>query len=154
MDVTPAELAYQEAVRAISGQADTIDKLRGQTTALLGAGSVATAFLGAQGVGTRGLSGWGLVATVCFGALGLLTVALLFPRDGWRFTLSPRYLVESYAEAPPASAEQLYYDIASNLDEQFDFNADRLRWMFWGFRIASAFLVAGVVAWIMELATR
>jgi hypothetical protein len=154
VDVTAAALAYQEAVRAISSQADTIDKLRGQTAALLGAGSVATAFLGAAGVGTQGLSGWGLVATVCFGGLGLLTVAVLFPRDGWRFTLSPRDLVESYADVPPVSSDQLYYDVASNLDEQFDFNADRLRWMFWGFRIASAFLVAGVVAWIMELATR
>ena len=152
--MTPAELAYQEAVRAISTQADTIDKLRGQTTVLLGAGSVATAFLGAKEVGTQGLNGWGLVATACFGALGLLTVALLFPRDGWRFTLAPTAVIESYAQDPPASTQQLYYDVASSLDEQFDFNADRLRWMFWAFRIASVFLVAGVVAWILELATR
>jgi hypothetical protein len=154
MDVTPAELAYHEAVRAISNQADTIDKLRGQTSALLGAASVATAFLGAEGIGTKGLSGWGLVATVCFGVQGLLTVALLFPRDGWRFTLAPGGVVESYSRVPPASTEQLYYDVAVNLDAQFDFNADRLRWMFWAFRIASAFLVAGVVAWILELAAR
>jgi hypothetical protein len=154
MDVTPAELAYQEAVRAISSQADTIDKLRGHASGLLGASSVATAFLGAEGVGTQGLSGWGLVATGCFCVLGLLIVALLFPRDGWRFTLAPTAVVESYAHNPPANTPQLYYDVAASLDEQFDFNADRLRWMFWAFRIASVFLVAGVVAWILELATR
>jgi hypothetical protein len=154
MDVSPAELAYQEAVRAISAQAGSIDSLRGQTSALLGAGSVATAFLGAQGVGRQGLTGWGLVATLCFVIVGVLTVGLLFPRDGWAFSLAPAAVVESYSRQAAPSVEQLYYEFAVNLDTQFDANADRLRWMFWAFRIASIFLVLGVLAWITELATK
>jgi hypothetical protein len=153
MAVSPMELAYQEAVRAISMQAGTIDVLRSQTSALLGAASVATAFLGAEGVGARGLEGWGLAATVCFGIVGLLTVAILFPRNRWSFSLDPRSLVESYVTAPASSAAQLYYDAAISLDEQFDANADRLRWVFWAFRVASGFLVLGVLAWIFELSS-
>jgi hypothetical protein len=106
MDVTPAELAYQDAVRAISTQAGTIDKLHGHASGLLGGSSVATAYLGAEGVGTQGPSGRGLVATVCFCALCPLIVALLFPRDGLRFTLAPGAVVESYFHNPPANTQQ------------------------------------------------
>ena len=152
--MTPAELAYSEAVRAISGQAGTIDTMRSNTSTLLGASAVATAFLGAEGVGTEGLNGWGLVATICFAIVGLLSVVILFPIKQWRFGLDPKAVMAMYQEQPPASDEELFEDAAHSLHQHRLHNASRIEKLAWSFRAASVFLVLGVMAWILELATR
>jgi hypothetical protein len=152
--MSPAELAYQEAVRAISAQAGTIDTLRSNTSTLLGASSVATAFLGAQGVGSHGLHGWGLAATVCFGIVGLCAVAILFPRKQWQLTLDPTAVLRMYKERPPGSEDEVFEDAANSLHECRLHNAARIEILFWSFRAASVVLVGGVLAWIVELSSR
>lgn len=149
----PAELAYQEAVRAISSQATTIDTVRSTTSTLLGAASIATAFLGSRGATGQGLAAWGIVATACFGLVGLLTVAILFPLARWRFTLDPTAVVETYRDQPAASEDELFEDAAYSLNQYRLQNAARINTLFWLFRAASAILVVGVLAWIAELAT-
>jgi hypothetical protein len=152
--MSPAELAYQEAVRAISTQAGTIDTLRSNTSTLLGASSVATAFLGAEGVGSQGLDGWGLTATACFGVVGLCAVGILFPVRQWRLTLDPMGMIGMYREQPPDTEEELFEDAAYSLHQCRLHNAERIEILFWSFRVASVILIGGVLAWILELASR
>jgi hypothetical protein len=143
-------MAYAEAVRAISSQAGAIDALRSRSAGLLGAASIATAFLGSAAAPERGLRGWGLVATCCFAFVGLLTVLILLPLKRWHFTLDPPKLVRMYREVP-VSEDELYEDAAHSLNTYRRENSDRLERLYWAFRIASLLLVAGVVAWILQL---
>lgn len=152
--MSPAELAYKEAVRAISAQASTIDTMRSNTSALLGASSVATAFLGAQGVGSRGVHGWGLAATACFGVVGLCAVAILFPRKQWQFTLDPTAIMGMYRGRPPGSEDELFADAAHSLHQCRLRNAEQIEILFRLFQAASIVLTGGVLAWIVELSSR
>ena len=152
--MSPGELAYTESVRAISAQAGTVDSMRSNTSTLLGASSVATAFLGARGVASDGLAGWGLVATVCFALVGLLAVAILFPMKRWQFSLDPVATAAMYREQPPSSEEELFEDAAHSLHQCRLHNATRIEMLFGFFRAACVLLVFGVLAWILELATR
>ena len=152
--MSPAELAYNDAVRAIAGQAGTIDSMRSNTSTLLGASSIATAFLGAQGVGSEGLDGWGLVATCCFAVVGALAIVILFPAKRWRFGLDPGALIAMYREEPPANDDELFEDAAHSLHQCRLHNAAQIERLYWSFRAASVVLVLGVLAWILELATR
>lgn len=152
--MSPAKLAHQEAVRAISTQAGTIDTLRSNTSTLLGASSVATAFLGAQGVGSQGLHGWGLAATLCFGVVGLCAVAILFPIKQWQLHLDPIAMLQMYRERPPDSEDELFEDAAHSLHQCRLHNAARIEILSWTFRLASVVLIGGVLAWIVELSSR
>jgi hypothetical protein len=149
--MSPAELAYTEAVRAISSQAGAIDALRSRTAGLLGAASIATAFLGPASVGEHGLQGWGIVATVCFGGVGLLTLFILYPLQGWRFTLDPPGILDHYQRRPVAYEEHLLADAAHSLDRYRRENALRLEELYLQFRGASVLVAAGVIAWIFDL---
>jgi hypothetical protein len=121
---------------------------------LLGASSVATAFLGAQGVGSRGLHGWGLAATACFGIVALCAVAILFPRRQWEFTLDPTAMIRMYRERPPSSENELFAEVADSLHQCRLRNAARIEILAWRFRAASVVLIGGVLAWILELSSR
>jgi hypothetical protein len=149
--MTPAEMAYTEAVRAISSQAGAIDALRSRTAGLLGAASIATAFLGPASVGEHGLKGWGIVATVCFGAVGLLTLFILYPLKGWHFTLDPPGVLDHYERHPAAREAHVYADAAHSLDQYRQENSARLEELYRQFRVASVLLAAGVIAWIFDL---
>jgi hypothetical protein len=138
-------------VRAISSQAGAIDSLRSRTAGLLGAASIATAFLGPASVGEDGIKEWGIVATVCFGGVGLLTLFILYPLRGWHFTLDPPAILDDYQRNPAAQEDHVYADAAHNLDRYRRENADRLEELYAQFRAASVLLAAGVLAWIFNL---
>jgi hypothetical protein len=152
--VTGAELAYQEAVRAISRQADTIDTLRSNTSTLLSAASLTAAFLGGQSLRNHHLHGFGIAAVCCFVVVGVLTIAIMFPRKRWQFGLDPDAIIAMYGAQPAGSDDEIYRDAAHNLHQYRLHNAAQIEMLFWIFRAASIFLVCGVLAWILELATR
>lgn len=92
---------YDEAVRTIDHQEETLDNLRGRAGVLLTATSVATSFLGAAVLrDSEGSAPWSGIAIVLFVLVSLTCVGLLWPRAKWMFRFGTTELLTHYVEAP------------------------------------------------------
>jgi hypothetical protein len=54
-------------------------------------------------------------------------------------------------EQSPVTAGESLRELALRHEEMYDYNAVRIRWLFWCFRLAIILLVGEVVAWIEVL---
>lgn len=157
---TVGKLAYDEAVRAIAGQAGVLDNLRSRAGVLLAAASLVTAFLGGQalalptiakGILVRSPIGvWGVVAIVGFVGVALLTVAILWPYR-WRFAMGTGPILVAGDDPDPMSFEDVQAQLAEYHDRNYDLNQPKIDRLFWVFRVACLLLTAETVAWILDL---
>jgi hypothetical protein len=94
------QLTYEEAKQALTNQASALDALRSRAGTLLQVTSLATAFLGSL-IFDNGLpDGWApLVGIIAFLGVVLLSLLLLVPLPGWRFTASPKAIVRDFIES-------------------------------------------------------
>ena len=143
---TSFRLAYEEAVRAVRAQADTLGGIRQRAGTVLATSVVVTAFFGGQAVAsgaTPSSTGW--LAVVAFVVTGLLSVAVLFPADP-TFTTDVEAVV-SLAERGPAER-----DVALMLWRQHHENRGTLVRLHWLFRAGAVGLLAEALLWITFLA--
>jgi hypothetical protein len=94
-DAAIYEIAYAEAVRALSEQHELIESLRSRAGLILSVGAITSSFLGARALGPGGSSALTWLALVAFATGSSLCLAVLWPRarDGWdisRFSCSLR----------------------------------------------------------------
>lgn len=147
------QLAYNEAVRALSQQQSALDGFRTRAGILLSGAAIATSFLGGQALGGRPPSTWSWIAIGAFAGLGLLALAILWPRKDWEFVVSPRQLIATYVESQqPLTVPQIHRDLALHMQNSWRANDRRLGVLIWLFRGASTLLTVEVVAWIVDLA--
>ena len=153
MAATPAELAYDLSVRAISDQARVLEELRSRAGTLFAAAALATSFLGGQaltrdphGIAVLSLSGF---AIGCFIASALLGLLVLWPFR-FAFSLSAREMLREL-ERRGTSLSGAYEELAIRIELNYDLNTERIRWLFWLLRGAIVFLILEVAAWIIAL---
>lgn len=97
---SPEEIAYQESMRSLDGQARDLASVRAHVSIALSAAGIAAAFLGAQADG-RGPASW--IAAATFALLALVTVLVYRPVDfPWGF--DGHKLVTEYVDAKPQPA--------------------------------------------------
>ena len=139
-------LAYEEAVRAVRAQADTLAGVRQRAGTVLATSVVVTAFFGGQAV-ARGAapSSTGWFAVVAFAVTGALSVAVLFPADP-SFTTDVEAVV-ALAERGPAERE-----VALQLWGRYRANSRRLVLLQWLFRAGAVGLLVEALFWITFLA--
>jgi hypothetical protein len=91
------QLTYEEANKALTNQASALDALRSRAGTLLQVTSLTTAFLGGL-IFKDGLpDGWApLVGIFAFIGVVLLSLSLLVPLPGWRFTASPKAMASGW----------------------------------------------------------
>lgn len=142
-------LAYDEAVRALRGQAEAVGGLRQRASTVLATTLVVTSFFGGQAL-ARGVSpnstGW--LAVVAFGVAGVLSVLVLFPAD-LRFATDVETVVELERES--AGAEP-YRELALRLSKLYASNNGRIAVLLWTFRAAASALLVEALLWILFLA--
>lgn len=148
-----AELAYQEAVRAIDKQGASLDELRTRTGALLSAVILATSFLGA--FAAKG-QGHGLLPrfygpVIMFGAATVFCVFILLPYRGWFLALDAKGLLATIDKANPPAIVQLYTDAVSLLAEARRRNQFRLGFMLSVFGVAAFVALGEIIWWIVEV---
>jgi hypothetical protein len=149
------ELAYHEAVRALSHQEAVLDNFRTRAGILLSAAAIATPFLGGAAVGDGDFSAWSWVAVGLFGGVAALTLVILWPWKDWEFVAGPRRLIATYVETDdPLPLHRIHRDLALHMEDSYDENEQRLEVLLLAFRGASLFLAAEVVAWVVDIATR
>jgi hypothetical protein len=165
MPETTYEIAYEVASKALSDQRESLTNLRTRSATLFSAAAIVTSFLGAQAlddtkvmagtnqlVADRTLQAWEAVGIGCFIGVAVLTILILLPWPGWTFRVGARDFIRDYSETdPPATVQQAQRDLALHLENHYDGNESKLKWLFWGFRVAAAVLAFEVVAWLLDL---
>jgi len=146
-------LAFDQSVRALNLQSSVLDDLRSRTGILLTALSLSATFLGSRAL-DGGFSTWTRVAVGFFIASAGYCLGVLWPRGDWGFALNgPAILGEYVQKQSSAGLDHMLVEIAEINQENWEQNAERLRWLFWCFRLAVLALVLQVPCWLMAIGT-
>lgn len=147
------KVAYDEAVRALSGQRAAIDSLRARAGLLLSAAAVTTSFLGAEALNGSGLNGFSLAGLTAFVGVAVFSLAILWPRD-WELAADPGRLIEDHVNAcPPGPVVQLYRDLSIHMRDSYAENQGGIDFLASLFQMASTLLTLEVVLWIVAIAS-
>jgi hypothetical protein len=141
------EVAYEEAVRALSDQRAVIDSLRTRAGLLLSAAAITTSFLGAQALGTGQSSAFSWLALAAFVGLAVISLAILWPRR-WEFATDQRDLIRSYIDAEvSAPIELLHRELSLHMDDSYLESWEGFGQLAALFQLASGLLVIEVTLW-------
>lgn len=147
------EWAYNEALRGLSQQRSALDDLRVRAGAILSAGVLATAFLGAFAVhGTgRGLAPrfWGPV--ILFIIAALLFILVLLPVPGWFYSINVRPELDQLDTPNPPPPYDIYNKSVAMIDKGRQDNQRQLILVYVGFVLASLSVAAEIVWWLVEV---
>lgn len=144
-------LAFDESVRALTLQSSSLDDLRGRTGILLTALSLTATFVGSRAL-DGGFSTWTEIALGLFIVSASFCLAVLWPRGDWGFTFNAKTILNGYAREPnSASLNEMLVDFAEINQENWEANAERLKWLYWCFRVAVLALVLQVPCWLMAI---
>jgi hypothetical protein len=145
-------IAYDEAVRALSEQQAVVESFRTRAGLLFSAAAVTTSFLGAQVFqgGNSIFASW--LALLCFIAVAVAALSVLWPRT-WEGAASPREVIDAYIElAEIASVEELHRDLSIFLHRSYLENRVGLRQLAALLQVASGLLTIEVALWIVAMA--
>lgn len=144
-------VAYEEAVRALTEQQAVMESMRGRAGLLLTAAAITTSFLAAHAL-ENGLNLFPCMALVGFVMVCVLSLAILWPRR-WEFSVVPGKLASGgpSGERRPG-VEELYRDLAVNMDQSYVENAGAIGRLAILFQAASVLLVGETVLWIASIA--
>lgn len=145
-------LVWSEALRALSQQQSLLESIRSRTATLISAAAISTSFLGGVAFDDGDVGKAGVVAVALFGLASGLYVWILLPRPGWKWANTPQQLVDDYVEAEnPCSIDDMHRDLALHLGENHGENKKKLNRLMAQYSLASVFLAAEIVAWLVEL---
>jgi len=146
-------LAFDESVRALTLQSSVLDDLRARTGILLTAISLTATFVGSRAL-DDGFSTWTEIAICLFLASAGFCLGILWPRGDWGFSLNASAVLDKYVrERDSASLDRMLEEIADVNQTNWQTNAERLKWLFWCFRLAVLALVLQVPCWLMAIGT-
>ena len=161
-DEGPYRLAYEASLRAVEDQAAVLEGLRARAGTIFAATALVTSFLGGQAL-TRIERGGKLPpfqplsftggAFLAFIFLALMTFIILWPYRV-RFSLSAAQILaiaDERADDRPVSQREAHRELALRHEAMYDFNATRVRLLFWCFRLAIVCLVGEVAAWLVVI---
>ena len=147
------KLAFDEALRSIGDQRNTLESVRARGGILLSAASVVTSFLGGQTLadGDLGVAGW--LAIASFGGVGFVALALLLLKGRLSFHLSPTQLIVGYIEGESAlSLTDIYRDLSIHFENGVNTNSEFIRRLDAIFAAGALVLTVELICWIIELA--
>jgi hypothetical protein len=145
------KLAYDESIRALDLQSVVLDDLRTRTGILLTAASLTATFVGSRAL-DNGFTTWTWIALAFFLASGGFCLGVLWPRGQWGFAFNANTILEGYVQRPAgASIDEMYVEFAKINQANWEANANRLKWLFWSFRLAVLALVLQVPCWLAAI---
>ena len=151
----PYELAYTEAVRALTQQRDAFESLRGRAGVLLSGAAIASSLLGGQAfdAGRLGAPGW--LAVAAFACLGALAAAILWPTGESSGGSSAGQLIGSHLDVDdPTPAALIRRELALDIEAVYLDNQRAYGRLVAQLRAAALLLNAEVIGWIVELAQK
>jgi len=150
----PYQIAYDEAVRALSQQQSTIEGLRTRAGLLLSSAAITTSFLGAQVLADGGPAIPTWLALGCFVGVAVAVLAILWPHR-LEFTANPANVIENYIETEePLRTAEIHRDLSLHMHDSYADNLDGQKQLARRFRLAGILLTLEVVFWLIDLASR
>jgi hypothetical protein len=147
------EIAYEDAVRALTEQRGLIESLRTRAGLLLSAAAITTSFLGSQALAGGGSSAFAWSALGGFSAASMFCLAVLWPRS-WEFTARPTKPITTQLEvAEPFSPSRLHRDLTLQMHDEFAENKRGIGHLASLLGLASASLAIDVILWLVTIAT-
>ncbi len=152
-------LAYDEGIRVLEDQARTLEQLRVRMALLLGTATTASAFL--AGVVAKAhqddQDAWYWIGvtlgSVLYAAVLLRVAQALRPKYIWRFNMSPRTIVEGYADHDiPATLAETHRGFALINDENIVHNEKTLSRIRVWLDQALTFMIAEIALWALLVA--
>ena len=144
------QLSYEPANDALKEQDRSLDEVRSRTGTLLAASSVVASFLGGRALDAVGFDWANVLALSAFAATAVLSVYVLFPRQGLARSLSGPAVYEYFIGAAVDLAEA-HRQLAYWMQDAYAENLRVVNRLFWGFRIACGALVGEVLFWSIAL---
>ena len=147
------EIAYDEAVRALSEQQSAIDNFRARAGLLFSVATIIASFFGSQVLGSAGLSPFSWLALASFGFLATAFIGILSPRR-WEVTVDPLDVISAYLEPDESHGiEDVHRGLATAMNESYSVNRQGLEKLVVLFQTANVLLVCEVVLWTIALAS-
>jgi hypothetical protein len=151
-DAAVYEIAYAEAVRALSEQFALVESIRARAGLLLSAGAVMTSFLGAQALDRSGLGALAWLALGGFCAASALCLVVLSHRS-WRLgSRSIDLMALSIGPGEVLGRSRLHRVLALQLQEGFAENERWVEWLGVLLQLASLLFAADVALWLLAIA--
>ncbi len=144
------ELALEEARRALTYQAESVDELRSRTGLLLAAAAITGSFLGSATASEGQLGGLGIAAVVAFAAAVGSCLHILWPRE-WTFVTSPKTLLEDWADTEREQDVRRF--LAESLESHYDRNRKQTDHLMKWFQFAAGSVGVAVILGSLELTT-
>ncbi len=133
-----------EARRAIAFQHSSLDEIRARSGILLAAASVAVSVLGTTAASRKGgLDATGYIAVVVFAIAVVTCLVVLWPWK-WTFVMSPTILKEDWVDTQRPN-ESLEMFLADRLENYYDTNETKFKWLRFSFQIAAISVAAEVI---------
>lgn len=153
---TAISLAYEAGVSALRQQDTTLSNLRNRVTALLATAALVTSFGGGLGLGNANSADgpafpvWAAVSLlIILFVIGVLFVLLQWPLRKWSYGLQPRLILDKATES--RDIERIKRELAVDLGQAMEENADRIRLRFRFVQAAGVLLVAEVVIFVIGM---
>jgi hypothetical protein len=144
-------LAYEESIRALTLQSSVLDDLRARTGILLTAASLTATFVGSRAL-DDGFTTWTRVALGFFLATGGFCLGVLWPRGDWNFAFDAQAILDGYVNTSDgATLDEMYVRFAEINQKNWKSNTEKIRWLFWSFRLAVLALVLQVPCWLAAI---
>jgi hypothetical protein len=150
-DAAVYEIAYAEAVRALSEQFALVESLRSRAGLLLSAGAVTTSFLGAQALDRAGLGALAWLGLAAFCAASTLCLLVLSHRSSALSSKPIDLISVQLRRGEPVDRGRLHQLLAWRLQSGFTENQRRVEWLELLFQLASLLFAADVVLWLSAI---
>jgi hypothetical protein len=145
------EIAYQEAVRAITEQRASVESLRSRALTMFAIAISSNAFLGGIALEDGDPHGLAWAALGVLVVLGVLVLRILWPRR-FVFLTSPRLLIANYADSEPAAdVPTTFRDISLHIERYYSQNEIGLSRMSALIQVGTALLIGRTILWLIVL---
>jgi hypothetical protein len=149
-----AKLVYDESVRGLDMQSQSLDEIRSRTGVLIAAATIAAALLGASALTRHHVTYWAnLWALITFGLVVGFCLLVLWPGTKWTFAYNAATLDDTYFKQQ-VDATEACRSMARGRAKHRKANAKRLRWRYRWFRLACLALLADTILWLVSIGVR
>lgn len=148
------KLVYEESVRGLDMQNETLNELHSRTGVVIAAATVASAFLGAAALQRHLPEYWlNVLGLLAFAATTLLSLSVLWPSEDWEFSFDAGDLDDRYYAKDADPTEMCREMLLSNANSR-QLNNEKLGGRFKLFRFACGALACDILFWLLAVGVR
>ncbi|MBA8951990.1 hypothetical protein ACFQU9_05845 [Actinomadura namibiensis] len=145
-------VAYDEALRVLTLQINTLDSLRTRATLLTAGAALVTSLFGGFALQRhQDLGWWAAVGMVALAVVLVSALAIVAPRRGWDFVVQPGVLLQAIDDGRDVDA--LYRTLIQDFGAWARANQFKIRRLQWWLVVGMVFMFVELLAWVGQFWT-